>query len=108
MRMVRRSVRVDMRVGEAAVLVLVDVEVAATPAQEEPGSEVDDHGGDRRLRALLDALGEVLVEQEDRKPEGEHGDGVAEAPGKPSRAGRARGSLATPRDECRDRKSTRL
>ena len=68
----------------AMVLVLVgvrvQVEVAVPPAHEQPDREEDDQRRDGGLRALLQALGQELLEEEDRETEEDERERVPEAP----------------------------
>ena len=55
-------------------------EVAVAPADEQPDREEDDQRRDGGLGALLDALREVALGEEDREPEDDERHGVAEPP----------------------------
>ena len=83
--------------------VVVRVEGAAVPAQEQRDRERDDHEADGRLGGLLRRLGQVALEEHDRQAEGEQRRRVAEAPGR-ARAGRPRRWRAR---ECRRSASRR-
>ena len=58
----------------------VQVEVTVAPADEKPDREEDDQRRDGGLGALLHALGQELLEEEDRQPEQHEREGVTEAP----------------------------
>ena len=88
-----------MQVDAVAVLVDVRVERAAMPAHEQQHGEEDDHEPDRHLRALLDALGQVGLEEHDRQAEGEQRERVAEAPRGAEGRGPSDGALAGGRDQ---------
>ena len=83
------------------VLVLVEMEESCPPAVEQTCGQVDDHDANHRFRALLDALGQVLVEDHDRQSEDEGRDPVTEPPGKAHARGGATGPLAARRDQRR-------
>lgn len=53
----------EVRMTTVVVLVLVDMEESCPPAVEQARCQVDDHDADHRFRALLEALGQVLVER---------------------------------------------
>ena len=72
------------------VLLLDGVE-PAPPAEDQAHGEVGDHECDGGLGTLLDGLGEVLVQQQDREAEREQRRRMAEAP---RRAEAERGPLA--------------
>jgi len=93
----------------AMVLVLmgvrVQVEVAMSPAHEEPQRQEHDQRGHGRLGALLHPLGQELLEEEDRQPEEHEGERVAEAPERPQPGCRPAGALlprGNERGHCRD------
>ena len=68
------------------VHVRMEVEVAVPPADEETEGEEDDQRRHGRLRALLHPLGQELLEEQDRQPEQDEREGMAEAPECASRA----------------------
>jgi len=57
---------------------------------------------------LFDLLRQEVVEEEDRKPEGEQGRRVAGAPGEPEFLGAASSALPAARGECRHSEVVRV
>jgi hypothetical protein len=102
----RRAVLVDVRVRvlEVAVPVAMDVVVAAVPADEQPHGDRHDHDPDGELGSLLDGVGQVGPEEDDRHAECEQRHGVPQAPcqAKPPGAPRAVRFVAC--DKHRDRR----
>ena len=58
----------------------VEVEVAVAPADEQADGEEHDERRDRGLRALLDALRQIALGEQDRDPEHDERDAVPHAP----------------------------
>ena len=80
----------------------MEVEVAAAPANQQPDGEEHDQGGNRCLRPLLQALGQVGLEEHDRHPEHDERQRVAETPEDPELGCAAAGSFPPGGDERRD------
>jgi hypothetical protein len=70
-------VGVRMDVPHPAVGVRVGVEDAASPPDQESHRQRRDQDPDRRLGGAVDALGERLLEEDERQPEQEQGRRVA-------------------------------
>ena len=83
--------------------VRVQVEVAVPPADEQPDREEDDQRRDGGLGALLQALREELLEEQDREAEEDERERVPEAPERAEPGRCPAGALLPGGDECRDR-----
>ena len=79
------------------VRVRVKVEVPVPPANEQAEREEDDQGGDGCLGALLDALREVALEEEDRDAEDDERERMTEAPEGAELRGRAAARSSRPK-----------
>ena len=96
-----RGVRVQVGVSLAAVGVCVDVEPAAAPPAEQAYGEGDDRDGDGRLGEVLHRRGQILAEDEDRKPEREEREPVTDAPRQAEPCGGGAGPPVRAGDERR-------
>ena len=81
----------------------MQIEVAVSPAHEQADTEKDDEGGNGSFRALLHSLGEIPLSEEDRHPEHDERDPVADSPPCAQPRGRSRRPLPARRDERRHR-----
>jgi hypothetical protein len=81
-------VRVEVAVGFAVLVgVLVGVEGAPAPADQEPDGEEHDDGADRRLGGLPNPLRQVSAQQHERKADQEERGRVPEPPGEAHEGG---------------------
>ena len=91
-----------MPVLDLAVTVWMGVEVAASPAQEQPAREEHDQDADERLRGAPERVRQVGVEEHDREAEDGQGRSVAEPPGQAEPTGAAGPVLGLRGDQHRD------
>ena len=87
-----------------AMRVRMKVEVAAAPANQQSDGKEDDQGGNRGLGPLLEALRQVRLEEQDRQPENDECEGMAEAPEDAELGRAAAGSFPAGGDERGDRR----
>ena len=73
----------------------VEIEVAVTPTDEESDGEEDDEDSDSGFRALLHALGEVALGEQDRNAEEHERDAVPDSPPGAERCGGSRSRAPT-------------
>ena len=90
----RRGVRTGVAVVALGMRMSVEVEVPVPPADEQAQREEDDERRDGGLGALLHALGQVALGEEDRDSEDDERDPVADAPPRAELGGRPRDPLA--------------
>ena len=100
--------RAERRADLVAVILLrmrmrMEVEVAVPPANQQANGEEDDERGDRGLRSLLDALGDVALGEQDRDAEDDERDRVTGSPPRAEPRRRPGRALAARRDERRHR-----
>ena len=86
------------------MLVGVQVEQAAPPADEQPDRKDDDQQADRRLGAALHGLRQVGPEEDDRQAEREQRNCVARPPGEAEARRHPGGAVAAARDQGRHRR----
>ena len=97
------AVRVHVRVADAVVLVPMEVERTAAPANDQTDREHGDDHADGRLCDPLHCRRQHRVQQHDRQAEDDERERVAEPPGPAQPGGRAPGALLRPGDEGRER-----
>ena len=79
----------------------MNLEPAAPPADEQPDGEADDQEPDGGLRSLLNRLGQIRLEEDDRQAEGEERRRMADSPGEAEPRGEPRRPLAAGGDQRR-------
>src|SRR6266568_5279221 len=88
-----------MRMIAALVFVVMEMEAAAPPADEQPHGQRDDHEADEHLRALESGGGKVRPIEDDRQAEGEERGRVPQAPREAETARELRRALLLRADE---------
>src|SRR3954451_202445 len=94
----RMLVHVRVRMLHAVVRVRVNVEVAPSPAEQQPHRQYHDDQADRRLRTALDHIGEIPPEENHRQTKDEQGEPVSQSPGEAEPGGPA-GTVALAAEE---------
>src|SRR5712691_512006 len=88
-----------MRMIAALVFVVMEMEDASPPADEQPHGQRDHHEADEHLRALENGGGKVRPIEDDRQAEGKERGRVPQAPREAETAGEPRRALLLRADE---------